>query len=321
MSKIVNLKQYDLAFTTSFACLHGLSGHLYELIDYYYICSTNNIKSAILLADGTTKEMFMNAVKFKYNFTEDELASIDNHTLECASPKIIIANNLCIVDGSCRLRSCVVYADNVFLLRCSETEFSYFHKHKTIKHAHVMQDFNLYPERYEDLDIAVVDYVKKILWQKYHQPNLVKTNTALLYLTTNCRALPVEDVVEIMGRYEFENYVILTDRVDRYISLESSNVKVIQGPIQNIFEVFDVYLYTKIIIPPEWAYNKPEDCSPRFIVECAVFGKDVIYDLDYIDMGVECRKLMIEKDVNSLKLTGQDFFIKYVREQMELTDD
>jgi hypothetical protein len=38
-------------------------------------------------------------------------------------------------------------------------------------------------------------------------------------------------------------------------------------------------------------------------------------------MGVECRKLMIEKDVNSLKLTGQDFFIKYVREQMELTDD
>ena len=306
MSKIVDLKKYDLVFTTSFECQHGVSGHLYELIDYYYISSINGINSCILLTDRTSKDLFLTAVKDKYNFTEDEFVKIQEDTFECAVPKIVMANNVCVVDGSWRFLSCVFYTENMFLLRCSEDDFSSFHNHKTIKHAHVMQDFKLYPERYDNINIKVIDYVKKILWSKYHHPQLIKTNTALLYLTTNCRALSINDLKNVLSKYQFDKYLVLTNEPHIYETIASDNVIVAQAPIKNIFENFDTYIYT--------ATPDKGDCSPRFIVECAVYGKEVIYDIDYVCGGVERRREDISKDINSLLLTDNDDFIKYVKE-------
>lgn len=306
MSKIVDLKNYDIVFTTSFECSHGISGHFYELIDYFYICSTNELNCAILLTDSTSKELFTTAVKEKYNFTDTELLSMIDNTFECPSPKIVIAKNVCVVDGSWRFKSCVFYTENMFLLRCSEDDFSMFHNHKTIKHVHLMQDFKLYTERYENINIKVVDYVKKILWNKYHQPKPVKTNTALLYLTTNCRALPVEELKLVISKYSFDKYLVVTDKPELYRQLNSDNIKIEKAPIKNVFESFDTYIYT--------ATPDKEDCSPRFIVECAVFGKDVLYDIDYNCKGVERRREDISKDVNGLMLTNNDYFIKYVKD-------
>jgi hypothetical protein len=308
MSKIVDLKEYDIVFTTSFECPHGVSGHLYELIDYFYIASINNISCAILLTDTTSKELFASAVKDKYNFTSEEYNLIINNTFETPTPKIVMAKNVCVVDGSWRFGSCVFYTDNMFLLRCSEHEFEKFHNHKTIKRAHVMQDFKLYPERYEHIDVSVVDYVKKILWNKYHYPKEVTTNTALLYLTTNCRALTVQQLSEVIERYDYKQYLVLTNNTSLYETLSSDSVIIKQAPIEDIFENFDAYIYT--------ATPDKEDCSPRFIVECAVFGKEVIYDIDYVCKGVERRKEDIAKDLNSLLLTSDDFFIKYIKEHI-----
>lgn len=308
MSKILNLKQYDLVFTTSFFYTHGVSGHLYELIDYYYICKQSGINSAILLSDGITFELFKVAVIDKYNFSDEELADMLDNTFECYRPRIIMANNICIVDGSWRMLDCTVYAKNVFLLRCSEDDFTYFDEHKSIKNTHLMQDFNLYPERFAELNINVVDYVKKILWQKYHQPSIVTTGTALLYLTTNCRVLPVDDIRKVLDKYQYSKYLIVTNEPDVYAELQSGRVTVAQAPIKDIFECFDTYIYT--------ATPKRADCSPRFIVECEVFGKNVVYEIDYNDQGIECRKRAIEQDVTSLMLTADDYFVKYVKEQI-----
>lgn len=308
MSKIVDLKQYDLVFTTSFECPHGVSGHMYEMIDYFYICSTNNIKSAILLTDTTSKELFSQAVREKYNFTDDELTQLLDNTFECAVPKIIMARNICVVDGSWRFGSCVIYTDNIFLLRCSEVEFERFHNHKTIKQTHLMQDFNLYPERFADLNINVVDYVKKILWSKYITPSTAKTNTALFYLTTNCRALPANDIEALINKHEFDHYLVVTNDPDMYKSLEADDVTISPAPIKNLFDKFDSYIYT--------ATPLKADCSPRFIVECAVFDKQVIYEIDYVDPGVRCRQQAIDTDINSLLLTDDDYFVKYVKEQL-----
>ncbi len=305
MSKILNLKQYDLVFTTSFFYTHGVSGHLYELIDYYYICKQAGMNCAILLADGITFDLFKTAVTDKYNFTDAELSDMLSNTTECYRPRIIMANNICIVDGSWRMLDCTVYADNVFLLRCSEDDFTYFSNHKSIKKSHLMQDFDLYPERFEELNIEVVDYNKKILWQKYHQPQPVETDTALLYLTTNCRVLPAEDIQQVLDKHKYPKYLLVTNEPEIYASLASDTVTIAQAPIKNIFECFDTYIYT--------ATPKRADCSPRFIVECAVFGKDVVYEIDYVDLGIECRKRAIEKNVNDLQLTTDDLFVSYVK--------
>lgn len=168
-----------------------------------------------------------------------------------------------------------------------------------------MQDFGLYPERFADLNIKVVHYVKKILWSKYRSPNLSKTNTALFYLTTNCRALPPSDIKNIIDKHNFDNYLIVTNDIQQYESLAGPNVFVEQAPVTKIFERFDAYIYT--------ATPLKADCSPRFIVECAVFGKDVIYEIDYLCPGIERRKEDIAKDLNSLLLADNDYFIEYVK--------
>ena len=309
MSKIVDLKKYDIVFTTSFECPHGVSGHLYEMIDYFYICSTSGLNCAILLTDTTTKSLFASAVKDKYDFTDQEFNHMIDNTIECPIPKIIIANNICVVDGSWRFGSCVIYTDNMFLLRCSETEFERFHNHKTIKRTHLMQDFNLYPERFDNLNISVVNYVKKILWSKYKQPKQVITNTALLYLTTNCRALPPNDIEAVINKYPFDHYLIVTNDTEMYNALEADDVTIVSAPVNDIFEKFDTYIYT--------ATPLKADCSPRFIVECAVYDKEVIYAIDYLDQGIKCRQEAIDKDLNSLLLTKEDEFIKYVWTQIK----
>ena len=305
MSKILNLDSYDLVFTTAFEYNHGISGHLYELIDYYYISSTNNIKSAILLTDGTPIAVFKKAITDKYAFTVEELDDIFSNTFDCTKPKLLKTNNLCVVDGSFRFGQCVIYANNILLLRCSESDYQYFNNHKTIKHAHLLQDFNMYAERYVDLEITVIDYVKKILWSKYKQPSTKKTNTALFYLTTNMRTQSLSDIQHIIDKKQYISYLIITNDVTRYEKLICDNVAVMGTPVVDIFDKFDTYIYTST--------SKKADCSPRFIVECAVFNKEVIYNIDYFDIGIECRKRAIEKDVNSLQLTNNDFFVDYVK--------
>ena len=288
--------------------MHGVSGHFYELIDYYYICSINGIRSAILLSDGTTKETFKRAVNDKYNFTPKELELILSNTVECYQPKIIIADNVCIVDGSHRIASCSIFAKNLFLLRCSDENFMFFSDHKTIERTHLLQDFKLYPERYEDLNIAVVDYVKKILWTKYKIPASVKTSTAMLYLTTNCRAIDIPEVQRIIDKQICDNYLIITNNPERYKDVASNTVTIEKAPIKNIFERFDTYVYT--------ATDLQKDCSPRFIVECVIFGKDVVYEIDYVSAGIERRKEDMAENLGQLKLTSDDFFVQYVKEQM-----
>lgn len=310
MSKIQDLRRFEIVFTTSCVYTHGVSGHLYELIDYFYIASTNGINSAILLTDGITLALFEKAVREKYDFTEIELANILGNTFESYRPKIILTKNLCIVDGSWRLNDATVYADNVFLFRCSEDEFTYWHNHKTIKRTHLMQDFKLYPERFKELNITVVDYVKKILWQRYKKPTLSKTNTALFYLTTNCRKLPQETIQALIDKHSFEHYIVLTNDPDMYSTMENDKVTVEKAPIKNLFEKFDAYIYTSTPLK--------SDCSPRFIVECAVYGKDVIYEIDYTDPGIERRKQAIATGVEQLQLTGNDYFIQYVKDNTNI---
>lgn len=302
MSSILNLKHYDLVFTTSFENLHGISGHLYEMIDYYYVCSCAGINCAILLSDGTSKDLFKSAVTNKYTFTQSELNSMLANTIEHARPKIIMANVLCIADGSSRLNGSTVYADNVLLLRCFDKNFDYFATHNSIKHTYLLHDTTVY---LDTPPVTTKHYVKKILWSKYQAPTQIDTETALMYLTTNCRQLSTDDIVKITEKYNYNNYLIVTNQPDVYQGLPD-NIQVVAAPVHNIFEQFDAYIYTSTA--------KQFDCSPRFIVECALYNKTVHYEIDYEDLGIAARRRAIDKDINELELTVNDEFVKLVKD-------
>jgi len=304
MSKILNLSTYDIVFTTSFECTHGLSGHLYEQIEYHFLSLQNNFKSVILLSDGTRKETLLLAIKNKYDFSDEEIDIIFNNVIECHVPKIIICNNLCVVDGSALFANCTLYANNVYLLRCSQSDFTKFTKSKTIKKVHLLQDFLVYGNTFNDQNIILVDYVKKILWNRYKKPKGVKTNTSLLYLTTNSRKLLCEQIIDIIEKTKCKKHIIVTNNLSSYKDINNENIKVIEGPVENIFELFDTYIYTPTV--------KKFDCSPRFIVECAVYKKNVKYFIDYDDLGINARKKHIENDIFSLHLNMDDKFFKYM---------
>lgn len=309
MNSILKLKDYDLVFTTSFETTHGLSGHFYELIDYFYIFSLSGFKCCILLSDGTTKETFFNSITEKYNFSEEEIELYENSIFEQKTPKIIICNNICIVDGSCQIGSCTLYCENAFLLRCSQYDFSKFINSKTIKKVHLLQDFEVYSERFEKENISVIDYNKKILWKKYKPPKNFITDTALFYLTTNCRKKTSEEIKKIIDKYNFKKFLIVTNKPEMYQTLCSEYIKVERGPVKNIFESFDTYIYTDT--------EKKFDCSSRFIVECAVFDKKVCYEIDYFDIGLEIRKKDVRENLQGLHLNVDDFFVNYFRDYIK----
>lgn len=292
MRQIVNLKKFDLVLTTSFEFKFGICGHTFEMIDYYCaIKEHTSLNPCILLADGTTKDQLLKAVEEKY-----DNVLIEN-IIECYQPKVIIAKNLLITDGSPRLKSADLIVDNVFLFRCSESNLDYFKKYNTW----LLQDFEIYDERYEDTEFKVLDYKKKIMFSKYKTKSKAVDNTAMLYLTSLCRQLTTDKIQNILEKYQFKNHIILTDMPELYPNFNTEQV-----PASDIWNKFSHYIYTTI--------PRKLDCSSRFIVECEFYNKPVIYDIDYYDRALEVRK---KDGLAATVLNKNDYFLELLNEQIK----
>lgn len=298
----VDLREYDVVLTTSFLFEHGISGHTFEMVEYYLgIKQFTKLRPCILLADGTTKEDVSAAIADKYDLPN---LSILDDIFEHHQPKIIFAHNILIVDGSFRLNNAEVFADRVFLFRCAEDDFSYFNS--KYKKTFLFQDFDVYDERYTDLaNVYVHDYKKKILFDrlKYYVSENV-SDVAMLYLTTNCRAAGVNDVDAILRKYGFSKKIILTNDLTKF---DNDARKV---PVPELWNLFGTYIYTSV--------PRRLDCSPRFIAECEFYGKKVIYDVDYTDPGLTARRRDIEEaGLERITLTQDDLFFKVLADECQ----
>ena len=280
----LDLRQYDLTITTSFLYKHGISGHVFEEIEYYWLIKDNtNLRPCILLSDGTTIEEFKKALINKYKDIDD----IMNHVYYHPAPKLLFTNNLLIVDGSWRgMDRSQVFAKNVFIFRCAEDNFDYFHKN--FDNVFVLQDYNVYGE-------YGIDYNKKILFDRLIVPNKGREDTAMLYLTSNCRGISQEEVNEIVKDYS--NHVVLTNTPELY---DNS----LEVPVNNLWELFDTYVYTSI--PKQW------DCSSRFIKECEYFGRNVVYAIDYEDKALNVR---INNSIQEVTLNESDYIIELLNDK------
>lgn len=269
-SSLKNLKNYRVTLTTSFETKHGVSGHLFEMIEYFMHFRFHvAIPACILVTDGTTEEEFWGAIHDKYDLSVDALLHLKEHVYFAYQPKVILAQTLLICDGSLRMHGADLICDKIVLFRCADTDI-------VRDDVLVLQDNDVY----EPLPNSQ-HYKKKILFEKYKKYNPPKINTAMFYLTTNSRSMTNEQIQEIISKHNFGRYIAISND-----DIKLDNVEVIRAPVDNLWHLFGTYIYTNTALK--------FDCSPRFIAECDFYGKDVIYEIDYFDKGLEVRKRDIQ---------------------------
>jgi hypothetical protein len=293
---------------------HGICGHIYEIIDYYLLLHLK-FNVGILICEDLNWETIENCVRTKYRVDESIILKMKCSASFYNKPKYVVGKNSSIlfVDGglyrSLHKNGVALAFKNIFCFRCSPIDTHYNLSYKNLV---LLQDNRVY----NDADQAIsIDYKKKINFKYYKNIKQTQTKTALLYLTTNCRRLCNVSLLDIIFTYKFEKYIILTNTPEQYTNIikDFHNISLLSMPVENIFEKFDTYIYTPTGKDGSVA-NISFDCSPRFIVECAHYNKNVIYhniDDEYLstDTGLKWRKYDIENNFQSLHLDDSDELI------------
>ncbi len=304
-------KSYDLyiSMTWSGDTNHGVSGHLYEIIEYYQLLK-NHFKVGILICEDLTWEIIKKAIITKYNLNNKEINDIKDNTIFAYRPKYVVGKNILFVDGGFT-RTMLRYGvallfKNIFSFRCSNLDYHYNLPYKNIT---LLQDNRIYNDKDNDISI---NYKKKIKFDIFKDIKNSITDTALLYITTNCRKLCDDNIIDTIVQYKFNSYIILSDDNKRYRNKFKifKNLYFPEMPVENIFEKFTTFIYTP-------TKNK-FDCSPRFISECKFYNKNVIYDeIDNnyleIDTGLKYRKYDIKHNFESITLKDNDDIIEIIK--------
>ena len=292
MAKILKLdKSYDLWLSYSWSSNnHGICGHTFEVIDYFWILK-DTYKVGILLCEDIDTKVFRKSISEKYNFTDSEIDYILDNTVFENRPSLVTGTNILFTDGGVTSLSRVTLLfKNILMFACGNKEI----KNNTKDNVLVLQDNRVY----EPVIKNGIDYKKKILFDRLKTIPEKKTDYNLLYLTKNCRLISHDTFNRIKN--EFGDKLLCC--VNKVSDINSDdNVLYIEAPIENIWERFDTYIYTRT--------DRKWDCSPRFIAECKWYNKNVVFfDIDYWDedKGLYWRVQDIENDFDSIKLTKDD---------------
>lgn len=295
MSKIAQLDpSYDVWLTYSWSSVnHGICGHTYEVIDYFYILK-NHFKVGILLCEDTDWSTFEKSIRSKYVFTEQEILEYKNNTVFLNRPRLLKGNNILFTDGGVvNTRDVTLLFDNVIYFACGNKEV----KNNTKNNTWILQDDRVYdPVKHNG-----INYKKKILFEKL-KPVGISKDAVLVYATKNCRNL---DSYEELLQYG-DSILAITNRENK--PKDVPGITFVMPPVVDLFEQFTTYVYTPI--------TRKWDCSPRFIAECKYYGKQVVFhNIDYWeeDRGLYWRNWDIENDFDSIRLTKEDDIINLLK--------
>ncbi|MFZ9615190.1 MAG: hypothetical protein ACO3AG_00800 [Fluviibacter sp.] len=249
------------------------------MIEYFHhFTHHKNMNVCILIADGLTREQFSTALE-KYDFTEDELKLIHERTFFHYKPLTVIAKTFLITNGSMRFCGADLLVDKIVMFRCNDTD--------GIEQADVLlQDYDIYEPTSNS-----IDYKKKILFSRFKKLTPKKPNIGMFYGTKNSRKMTYEQIDDIMKRTNFDSYLLLTDHQMEV----PENCELRMVPIKDLWDSFGTYLYTNTSVLV--------DCSPRFVAECAHYGKGLEFYSDKIDLGLQTRMNDIKSGVIELKDT------------------
>lgn len=153
--------------TLSMNFMKTITGHFYELIDYYWYLS-NFTKVQIRLFTDVDLDLIKKAISSKYLFEYEDL----NISIEREIPKIIKGDILLQVDGRFD-ENRIYHFDKIFAFRCSP-RFKYFPKKAVI-----LQDHRIYD------DLEGTQYIKKVAISIQKKPKPLSENRFLFYLTAS----------------------------------------------------------------------------------------------------------------------------------------
>lgn len=288
---------------------HGVSGHIFEIIDYYYILK-NKYDCCILLCEPLmTPEWFRRVITGKYDFNENEIDEIMKSTKFTSTPKYVKCNKILFVDGclnKMQNSGVRVFYNEAYTFKCCKYET--IHNLELYNDVIPLLDYRVYENIHPaDVDIGI-NYVKKLLLDRYKSVENDMTNTAMIYATKNCRKLTNEQLDKIIHTYRFDKYIVVTNIPDVY-KQTNDNIITLQPPVKNLFKKFNTYIYTPTLM--RW------DGSSRFLVECDHYQKNKIYhDIDdqYLehDRGLYFRIQDIQTDREKLHLKQTDDILNII---------
>lgn len=289
---------------------HGICGHIYEMIEYGMLLS-EHMKTGLLFGDTIqSKQQLIDIISNKYTYTDEQINRLVENTIISDNPTYVIGTTILIVDGGLRRfqeAGIRLIFDNIICFKCSYIDTIHDRCYTNVT---LLQDDRLYANiTPEDCDMST-QYVKKIDFQRLRDVNDCDTDTCMLYLTGNCRELELDMVRDITGR-DSRKYLIVTNDVNRYNILNTSNVTVKSTPVNNIFEHFNTYVYTPTL--------KRWDGSPRFPAECMYFNRRVEFcgvDDQYMseDRGLYYRMQDIQEGVDKITLSKDDDILSILNE-------
>lgn len=270
-------EKYNVLLT--FSPIQEITGHWFEVFEYYHIFKENNLRPYMLFHSPTlSKEDIISSLKEKYcvPIPEEDIHVLTEVEHFIAAPLAVTL----VCDGnflSLTQHHIKILSRKILGFGCGDVSIPY----GDYKDAEYLLDKRVY------FNISYgINYTKKIYSELLLRPKKKKPN-ALFYLTKNCRSMSLTGLQNAILEYpNHREHIIVTPEIDRYSSLKG-NVRIVSPPLQNMFEEFDTYVYTPV--------PRHFDCSPRLIAECSLFGRTVdYYHIDYFDRGLEVRKQDIE---------------------------
>lgn len=295
MSKIANLKEYDIVLSYSFGYSQRVcTGHLFECIEYWYILK-NHYNVGIMIGDCVDFENIISNILNKYTFTSNEIEMLLDSIHIYDNPNIVMGNKLLLVDGNFkRLKDKFLRFDKIYAFPCGVRNESDYPENVTI-----FGDARIYNFKRSNF----VDYKKKMLLSHLKVEHSTLEYDYMMYLTEGPRYLSNSDILNIIES-KSGTFVIYTDYE---INIKHPRLTVEKAPVENIWK-FKTYLYTSI--------ERKFDCSPRFIVECKMNGLDVEYDLNYEifeDKGLWARFVDLSESLERIQLNEDDFIIHLLK--------
>lgn len=285
MSAIARLdNSIDIWLTYSWCSVdHGICGHTYEVIDYWYILK-DHMNVGIILCEDIDLEL---AISSKYNFTEREVKELLESVVFLDKPKVVTGGkSILFTDGGIvNTKNITLIYDKIYYMACGNKSI----KDNDKDNVYILQDDRVYDTPTKN----GIHYTKKILFDRLKKPTQ-SPNRTLVYGTKNCR-----DVSSYEDLQKYGELLIITNEENKPRGLVS-----LTPPVDNLFDLFSTYVYTPV--------SRKWDCSPRFLAECVYFGKEVIFhNIDYWDEdhGLRVRWNDIQNNIESLSLTHNDSLI------------
>lgn len=294
IQRIIDLTHHDVVLATGLQARHGISGHTYELLEYWYYLKVLHCIDVAVLCTAHKPEVMLNIAHNRYTFTDVELSMLKSCLYDGTNILLARLPITIWVDG------CTHYDPSAAALAKRNIAFACNNAEDLDKMDLVLGDTRIY-------DIPCDHYVKKLLFSKFKPVTAtLPDKVAMLYCTYQARKLKPEYIRTLPERFpEFDRFVLITNDDIQ----PAGKITVQQPPVNNIFELFTTYIYSplKISWPGEMGVG---DCSPRFPAECTYFNKTIIIDAP-VNRGLAVR-LRDCRSLDNITLTKEDPLVNYL---------